>query len=537
MSKKFYSTFLFMVIALSIFAQTEEFFPEQSTTATATSEVSPLLYITLIFIVVLFLWFLWYANINLWLQAKASKVIIGTHELALMRYKGVPTKEIVGYMIKAKEAQLDLFQEDLVSLYITTEKEGDKGAIKKVVEAMIMAYNAGLRLEMKEVIKQYHAKVDIEKVIKNLVIAQNSHVTTSLKELSEFSLAHVDIHALLEIFIKAKSAHILTLTMKDLVLYQHAHLDIKKLVDAVILANDGGLIYQKPPKKEEKHDEHKDEKPRTDGHDSHGGDSHGGDSHGHEVKIDPEHEKAEKEFIKKLIEHHHSGGNILNVVNAVISAKNADRELEDPTAKLDLSLEAAKNIDLAGIDLLKAVNEAIKFKVIETEPIRAYAGDGIELTMKCRVTIRPRIRKIISGAGEETILARIHENIVTQIGLTKTHRQILESPYLLADSVEQQKKLFDDTAYDLISIDISDVEVGNDIEAKLKSLRAKADYEEERVRRLHIESEVNKAMADAFRDGTFSVKDYYKMRNMEADTSMREALSKSKKQEDTDLAI
>ena len=107
----------------------------------------------------------------------------------------------------------------------------------------------------------------------------------------------------------------------------------------------------------------------------------------------------------------------------------------------------------------------------------------------------------------------------------------------MADDVENQKRLFDDTAYDLISIDISDVEVGSDIEAKLKSLKAKADYEEERVRKLHIDSEVSKAMADAFRDGTFSVKDYYKLKNKEADTNLRDALSKNKKSDDTDLAL
>lgn len=549
--KKIIYTILFLCGALPLWAQAESASFKTDSIATSSEGLtsSPLVFITIIFIVVMFLWFLWYANINLWLKAKASKVIIGTHELALMRYKGVPPKVIVNHMIKAKEAQLDLPQEDLVSLYIAAEKEDDKGAVVKVVNAMIMAYNAGLQLKLKELVKQYLAKVDIEKVIKSLILAHNSHIQTTLKELSEYYLAHVNIEELIEIYIKAMSAHMLTVTMKNLVHYHHAKVNIKELVDALVIAKDGGLIYKHKRKlvedTDQKHNDRTENTGRTNGHqnkkqDNNNAHQKGEDAHGeqhHTAHINPQDKKDEQTFLDTLVEHHHSGGSMRNVVTAVVSAKNADSELDDPKMKLDLSLEAAMNIDLAGVDLLKAVNEAIKFKVVETEPIRAYAGDGIELTMKCRVTIRPKIRRIIKGAGEDTILARINENIVTQIGLTRTHRLILESPYKLADDVEKQKELFEDTAYDLISIDISDVEVGNDIEAKLKSLKAKADYEEERVRRLHIESEVSKAMADAFRDGSFSVKDYYKLKNKEADTKLRDSLSKNKQQDDTDLAL
>jgi len=246
--------------------------------------------------------------------------------------------------------------------------------------------------------------------------------------------------------------------------------------------------------------------------------------------------------------HYLAGGDVHNVVDALIAAKNADSELAD-NLKLNLTFGVAANIDLAKFDVLKAVQEATHFKVLETPPIRGFAKDGVEVTMRCRVTIRTLIREIVSGAGSETVLARINEAVVSEVGKLTSHYQILENAFMLADSVENRQGLMDGTAYKLLSVDLSDIQVGKDLHAELAIERAHAakaqaeakkaealtreqeeiaNAQEAKVKLILAETEVQKAMAAAFLDGKLSIHDYHQMQNTEADTKMRENLAKGK---------
>jgi len=248
----------------------------------------------------------------------------------------------------------------------------------------------------------------------------------------------------------------------------------------------------------------------------------------------------------KLISHYMSGGDISKVVEALITAKNADMELSEDD-QLNLSFDVAANIDLANYDVMRAVHDSIHYRVLETEPIRAYAKDGVELTMKCKVTIRPQIRKIVGGISSATVLARVNEGLVSIIGRTETHYKVIEDPYKIANAVENMKELFSDTAYIVKSIDISDIEIGKDIRAEIAIERAEAEKkkaeaeqakavskeqmmkalaQEAKVNLINAETEVQKAMAAAFLDGKLSVHEYHQMMNTEADTRMRESISK-----------
>lgn len=232
-------------------------------------------------------------------------------------------------------------------------------------------------------------------------------------------------------------------------------------------------------------------------------------------------------------------GNVLKVVNALISAHSAN---------MHLSSETARAIDLAGRDVLDAVRVSVNPKVIETPAISAIAKDGIELRVKARVTVRANITRLIGGAGEDTIIARVGEGIVTTVGSAISHKEVLENPDLISKTV-LGKGLDSGTAFEILSIDIADIDVGRNIGAQLQMDQAEADKriaeakaEERRamavaleqemkaktqeMRALVIESEaeVPKAMAQALKDGNLGVMDYYGMQNMIADTNMRNAI-------------
>lgn len=244
--------------------------------------------------------------------------------------------------------------------------------------------------------------------------------------------------------------------------------------------------------------------------------------------------------IADLESHVMAGGNISNVVNALISAHSAN---------IDLSLQSAKAIDLAGRDVLNAVKVSVNPKVIETPIISAIAKNGIELRVKARVTVRANISRLIGGAGEETIIARVGEGIVTTVGSSATHKEVLENPDLISKTV-LKKGLDAGTAYEILSIDIADVDVGRNIGAQLQMDQAEADKriaqanaeerramaiateqemkahtQEMRAKVVEAEAEVPKAMAEAFRSGRLGVMDYYQMQNIQADTAMRSAIS------------
>lgn len=244
--------------------------------------------------------------------------------------------------------------------------------------------------------------------------------------------------------------------------------------------------------------------------------------------------------INKLEAHYLAGGNVDRVVNSLIAAQRAE---------INLPFERAAAIDLAGRDVLQAVQMCVNPKMIETPMISAIAKDGIELKVKARVTVRANIERLVGGAGEETIIARVGEGIVTTVGSANSHKDVLENPDSISKTV-LNKGLDAGTAFEILSIDIADVDVGRNIGADLQMAQAEADkkiaqakaeerramavaYEQEMkasVQEMHAkvveaEAEVPRAMAAALREGKMGVMDYYNMQNLIADTQMRGSIS------------
>jgi len=245
----------------------------------------------------------------------------------------------------------------------------------------------------------------------------------------------------------------------------------------------------------------------------------------------------------QLEAHYLAGGRVIPVVNALISADKAN---------ISLDFKSATAIDLAGRNILEAIQTSVIPKVIDSPPVSAVAKDGIQLIAKARVTVRTNIRQLVGGAGEETIMARVGEGIVSAIGSASSHKVVLENP----DSISKlvlTKGLDSGTAYEILSIDIADVDVGKNIgailqmdqanadkniaQAKAEERRAmavaseqemKAKAQEARAKVILAEAEVPLALAEAFRTGNFGVMDYYKLENLKSDTNMRDAIGKPK---------
>lgn len=245
--------------------------------------------------------------------------------------------------------------------------------------------------------------------------------------------------------------------------------------------------------------------------------------------------------VNQLEAHYLAGGNVDKVVNALIAAHRAN---------MDLQFIRAAAIDLAGRDVLDAVKTSVIPRVIETPNISSVAKDGIELLVKARVTVRTNLERLIGGAGEATIIARVGEGIVTTVGSSLSHKEVLENPDLISRTV-LSKGLDAGTAFEILSIDIADVDVGRNIGAQLQTLQAEADkniaqakaeerramavakeqemkalVQEMRARVVEAEAEVPKAMATALSSGKLGVMDYYGMQNMISDTQMRQSISK-----------
>jgi uncharacterized protein YqfA (UPF0365 family) len=237
--------------------------------------------------------------------------------------------------------------------------------------------------------------------------------------------------------------------------------------------------------------------------------------------------------INDLEAHFLAGGNVTRVVNAMISADKAN---------IPLPFQRAAAIDLAGRNVLEAVQMSVIPKVIETPRIAAVAKDGIQLIAVSRVTVRTNIDRLVGGAGEETIMARVGEGMVSTIGSAISHKHVLENPDHISKHI-LSKGLDAGTAYEILSIDIADVDVGENIGAKLQIDQANADKQiaqakaeerramavaleqEMRARVVEAEAEVPRAMAEAFRAGNLGIMDYYRMKNMQADTAMREEIA------------
>ncbi len=243
----------------------------------------------------------------------------------------------------------------------------------------------------------------------------------------------------------------------------------------------------------------------------------------------------------QLEAHYLAGGHINPVVNALISAEKAN---------IPLDFKAATAIDLAGRNILEAIQTSVNPKVINTPPVAAVAKNGIQLIAKARVTVRTNIKQLVGGAGEETIIARVGEGIVTAIGSADNHKQVLENPDSIS-KVVLTKGLDSGTAFEILSIDIADIDVGKNIgailqmdqanadkniaQAKAEERRAmavaleqemKAKAQDARAKVILAEAEVPLALADAFRNGNLGVMDYYRLQNIKADTQMRESISK-----------
>ena len=242
----------------------------------------------------------------------------------------------------------------------------------------------------------------------------------------------------------------------------------------------------------------------------------------------------------ELEAHYMAGGHVERVVHALVSASKAN---------IELTFQMATGIDLAGRDVFEAVQMSVNPKVIDTPAVTAVAKDGIQLITKARVTVRANIRQLVGGAGEDTILARVGEGIVSSIGSSENHKSVLENP----DSISKlvlRKGLDAGTAFEILSIDIADIDIGRNIGAALQIDQANADKniaqakaeerramavaleqemkakaEEARANVIQAEAEVPKAMAEAFRSGNLGIMDYYRMKNIQADTEMRASIA------------
>jgi uncharacterized protein YqfA (UPF0365 family) len=249
----------------------------------------------------------------------------------------------------------------------------------------------------------------------------------------------------------------------------------------------------------------------------------------------------------QLESHYLAGGNVDRVVNALIAAQRAN---------IELSFERCAAIDLAGRDVLEAVQMSVNPKVIETPFIAGVAMDGIEVKAKARITVRANIERLVGGAGEDTVIARVGEGIVSTIGSSGNHKKVLENPDLISKTV-LAKGLDSGTAFEILSIDIADIDIGKNIGAVLQIDQAEADkniaqakaeerramavaheqemrakVEEMRAKVVEAEAEVPQAMADALRNGKMGVMDYMNIQNIMADTDMRSSISKATEDED-----
>jgi len=238
--------------------------------------------------------------------------------------------------------------------------------------------------------------------------------------------------------------------------------------------------------------------------------------------------------------HYLAGGHVERVIHALVSASKAN---------LELTFQMATAIDLAGRDIFEAVQMSVNPKVIDTPPVAAVAKDGIQLIAKARVTVRANIKQLVGGAGEDTVLARVGEGIVSSIGSADSHKAVLENPDSIS-KVVLDKGLDAGTAFEILSIDIADVDIGKNIGAFLQTDQAEADKkiaqakaeerramavaleqemlakaQEARAKVIEAEVEIPLAMADSFRKGNMGIMDYYKFQNIQADTDMRESIS------------
>jgi len=335
----------------------------------------------------------------------------------------------------------------------------------KILRIIIQAKNSGVSLSAKNLANHYLANVNIDIVSNAIIRAHNANLTLDLNEVAALYLARVDVEKVLHSLIMAKNADVET-NIQELSGYYLANVDVERIIKSKITARNSGFRIE----------------------------------------------------LVDLKEHYLSGGNVEKTVSAFIAAKKA--------GLLNFDFSDIAEIDLAKYDVTKSVQSCIIPKVVETSGVRGVARDGVELTLKVKVTLRAFIKSIIGGVNEDTVLARVNEGLATEIGMSATHFDVLQSPYILADKV-QQKGLESSSAFEILSIDVSDIKVGKDIHSELKIERAHADAEQAKAELIMAEEKVQKAMAAAFLDGRLSIHEYHNMKNTEADTEMRKKLGNS----------
>ncbi len=337
---------------------------------------------------------------------------------------------------------------------------------KMIIETLILAKNAGLEIATADIMQKYLAGVDVKIVTRTAIRAINAGFEVSYNELASQFLAKVNVETIMHALITAKNAEI-EVSLKELAAYYLANVDVIKVVEALITAHNAGYdVFT----------------------------------------------------LKDLKEHYLANGDVIKTVDAFIAAKEAHFK--------DLEFKDIAAIDLAGLDVTKTVHSAVYPIVVETPTVTGVALDGVQLHMKLKLTLRTNLKNVIGGATEQTVLARVDESLATEIGHAATHFDVLKNPFKLADLVEG-KHLGDGTAFEILSIDVSEVTVGEDLHAVLQSERARADIETAKAKLVNAEEKVKKSMASAFMDGNLSIEQYQKFMNTEADTEMRKKLAKN----------
>jgi len=365
------------------------------------------------------------------------------------------------------EAKLSGIDPGLVNMF---KMRMQKIPHKLIISILIKAHNSGLKIDSPDLMKKYLAGVDIKAVTESAIRAVNAGLDLSYNDLAKHYLAKVDISRVIHAMITAQNAG-LKADFNELSSYYLSNVDVITIIEALVALNNAGY----------------------------------------------------KEItLNELKEHQLSNGNVSKSAAAFITAKEANlsKVFHDITFKDILA------VDLTDIDVVEAVNWCVNPKVVETGTISGIAGDGIQLHMKLKLTLRANLKNMIGGATEQTVLARVDENLSTEIGHAQNHHDILKSPFLLAKKVEQ-KELGKNTAFEIISVDVSEVKVGKDIQAELLSERAKANAEKAKADYIKAEGKVQNAMAAAFLDGNISVEKFKDIQNTEADTEMRKKLGES----------
>lgn len=338
-----------------------------------------------------------------------------------------------------------------------------------IVNNIIKAKKANLQLEIRKLENYYLAKIDIEKIVEQLIRAQNANVEITIDQLAKVALAKLNVSEFIDALILVNAANINT-NYDELMKYQLSGADIVRALKNKIETKNANFPVE----------------------------------------------------LKDIVEHILSGGNIEETIAAYIAAKKSGLP--------DVDFETVASIDLAGYKVTTVIQNAIIPRVVEGDKVRAIARDGIEVSMKLKVTLRAKLKFIVGNPDENTIVARINESLATEIGLANSHLKVLESPYELADKVEK-KGLDAGTAFEILSIDVSDISIGKDFQAKLTTDRAKAEAEKAKVDILKADEKLKKAIAAAFLDGKITVQEYEKLLNLQADTKMRESISKEIKNE------